>query len=91
MQIKGKMNIQNLKFKDLKRGDTFYFLDKISSDPLTQRIFMKLDCPGLENMGVDLETGICQGFDEDRPARKVDAILKIEKEEQKTFPKEVTF
>ena len=80
MKIYGKTNIKPLLFEDLKKGQVFYLLDK-SQDSLNRHIYMRCGHT-TELAAVNLETGICYGFEKNEPVKILDVILQIESEEK---------
>lgn len=75
IQVYGKADIHLTMYKDLKKGDVFYFL-KDCKDFMRQKIYMRCGHTS-ENSAVNLETGICYGFDDNEPVEIVEATLNI--------------
>lgn len=75
MQIYGKADLHSTMYKDLKKGDVFYFL-KDCKEFLGQKIYMRCGHTS-ENSAVNLETGICYVFDDNEPVEIVEATLNI--------------
>lgn len=76
MIIYGKMDIHKTLFKDLKKGDVFFFYKDYQNDALDLKLYMR--CGHTDELSaVNLTTGICYGFDSDLPVEIVDATLNI--------------
>lgn len=76
MTIFGKMDIHKTLFKDLEKGDVFFFYSDYQNDILNLRIYMR--CGHTDELSaVNLGTGICYIFDADLPVEIVDATLNI--------------
>lgn len=76
MQIYGKTNIHLTIYKDLKKGDVFYFLKDYKEFLGQKKIYMRCGHTS-ENSAVNLETGICYVFDDNEPVEIVEATLNI--------------
>lgn len=82
MIIYGRMDIHTTTFKDLKNGDIFYIL-KDSKDLGNQKIYMRCGHTSSDLSAVNLDTGICYGFDKDEPVEIVDAVMTIKSKNDK--------
>ena len=81
MNIYGKFDTYNKlkKFKDLKFGDIFYFIDKSLKDDSDLKIYMRGGHTTTDHTAINLETGIMYSFDEHLPVKILSADLHIEK------------
>lgn len=80
MNICGKLELYNKqkKFKDLKNGDVFYFVDKQIKSSSDIKIYMRGGHTCTDKTAINLETGIMYSFDEDQPVQIVSATMSIE-------------
>lgn len=80
MDIYGKLELYNKqkKFKDLKSGDVFYFVDKQIKSSSDIRIYMRGGHTHTDKTAINLETGIMYSFDGDQPVQIVSATMSIE-------------
>lgn len=76
MTIYGKADIHKTLFKDLKKGDVFFFYKDYKKDFTDWQIYMRCGHNN-ENSAVNLSTGICYGFDVNEPVEIVEATINI--------------
>lgn len=81
MDIYGKFDVYNKhkKFKDLKFGEVFYFIDKSLKNFSDIKIYMRGGHTQTDKTAINLETGIMYSFDESLPVKVLSADLHIEK------------
>lgn len=78
MKILGKTEIKTTLFKDLKDGDVFYFLkDCKDIKDIKVKIYMRCGHTQSDKSAVNLESGICYGFDDYEPVEVLDATMNI--------------
>ena len=76
MTIYGKTDIKKTLFGDLEKGDVFFFVNDYKKNCLDLKMWMR--CGHTTELdAVNLETGICYGFDADLPVEVVDATLNV--------------
>lgn len=76
MDIYGKNNIKKKIFKDLNKGDVFYFTEDYCTDFTKTKIYMRCGHTD-EYAAVNLETGICYTFKKDLPVEILHTVLNI--------------
>lgn len=83
MNIYGKTEIKPTFFKDLKGGEVFYFLkDCKDIKDIKVKIYMRCGHTQSDKSAVNLETGICYGFDDYEPVEVLDATMNIKPKQQ---------
>lgn len=84
MDISGKLDIYNKhkKFKDLKFGEVFYFVNQSLKDSSDIRIYIRGGHTDTSKTAMNLETGIMYSFDEYEPVKVISAYLQIENENE---------
>ena len=82
MDVYGKVDIYNKakKFKDLKYGEVFFFLDNSFKDSTDMKIYMRGGRDSSDNGAINLETGIMYSFDKDLLVESLSAHLNIKRE-----------
>ena len=80
MDIYGKLELYNnqKKFKDLKNGDVFYFVDRQIESSSDIKIYMRGGHTCTDKTAINLETGIMYSFDENQPVQIVSATMNVE-------------
>lgn len=80
MDIYGKLELYNnqKKFKDLKNGDVFYFVDRQIESSSDIKIYMRGGHMCTDKTAINLETGIMYSFDENQPVQIVSATMNVE-------------
>ena len=76
MEIYGKSQILKTLFKDLKKGEVFFFYKDYKKDFSDWQIYMRCGHTN-EYTAVNLETGICYSFDKNEPVEIVSATISI--------------
>ena len=81
MDVYGKIDVYNKtkKFKDLKYGEVFFFLDNSFKDGTDMEIYMRGGRNSSDNGAINLETGIMYSFDTDSLVESLSAHLNIKK------------
>ena len=81
MNIIADDSIKPKLFKDLERGDVFYFFKKCAEDMKEFnpqiRIYMKCGNGSTDKTAVNLETGDMYSFDDNESVVLLDAYLKV--------------
>lgn len=74
MRVYGKPNIKIDTFKDLEKGEVFYFLS--DSDKDNKRVYMRCGHTS-ELCAVNLETGTCHNFNGNETIKVMDGSFNI--------------
>lgn len=79
MDVYGKPDVYNKqkKFKDLKYGEVFYFMDKPLKDSSDIKVYMRGGNIASNMTAINLETGIMYTFDETSPVKVLSAQICI--------------
>lgn len=76
MQIFGKMDAKQTRFKDLAVGDVFCFIKDIAN-PGKVKVYMRGGFTSTDKTAVNLESGIMYTFNPDEPVKVLNAQLTI--------------
>lgn len=76
MEVYGKSQIHKTLFKNLKKGEVFVSYKDYEKSSSDLQVYMRCG-HSQEYAAVNLETGICYGFDENEPVEIVDGTITI--------------
>ena len=79
MNIYGTADFVNIqpKFKDLRLGDVFCFMDDMTKDKAELKVYMRAGHTSTDKTAINIGTGIMYTFDEDLLVKRLDASLYI--------------